>query len=146
LSGREGKKLSQDLIAKAKETAELYFKDVKGERHFTLWRAFDKGLPKDLPLFIIGQMYAREKIPHPTRQLVTVAALTVLSRPEELRLHIQAALNVGCLPSEIAEVIFQMAIYGGVPTTNGALKILREVMQERGLWPPPEPAADESTT
>lgn len=138
--------MDQDLNAKAKVTGELYFKDVTGERPFKLWRAFDKGLAKELPLFIIGQMYAREKIPHPTRQLVTVAALTVLSRPDELRLHIQAALNVGCLPAEIAEVIFQMAIYGGVPTTNSALKILREVMQERGLWPPSEPAADESTT
>ena len=138
--------MSQDLITKAKETAELYYKDVKGERPYKLWRDFDRELAQELPLFIIGQMYSREKIPHPTRQLVTIAALTVLSRHDELRLHIQAAFNVGCLPSEISEVIFQMAIYGGVPTTNSALKILREVMQDRGLWPPPEPATDESTT
>ncbi len=57
---------------------------------------FDKDLARDLSLFITGQMYAREKIPHPTRQLITVAALTVLSRPEELRLQIQVnCLNVG---------------------------------------------------
>ena len=139
------KKLDQDLTPNAKATAELYFKDVKGERPYKLWRAFDKGLAKELPSFIIGQMYAREKIPHPTRQLVAVAALAVLSRPEELSLHIQAALNVGCAPAEIAEVIFQMAIYGGVPTTNRALKVLREVLQERGLWPLPESSANEST-
>jgi 4-carboxymuconolactone decarboxylase len=81
-------------------------------------------------------MYAREKLPHPTRQLVTVAALTVLGRVDELKLHIQAALNVGCRAEDIAETIFQTAVYGGVPATNAALKILRNVLEDRGQWPP----------
>ena len=127
--------MSKTVVEKTKETAALYFKDVSGERPFELWKAFDKDLAKDLSLFITGQMYAREKIPHQTRQLVTVAALTVLSRPDELNLHIQAALNVGCTPEEIAEVIFQTAVYGGVPAMNAALKELRTVLTERGLWP-----------
>jgi 4-carboxymuconolactone decarboxylase len=127
--------LSKNIIEKTQKTAELYFKDVKDERPFDLWRAFDKDLAKDLSLFITGQMYAREKIPHTTRQLITVAALTVLSRIDELRLHIQAALNVGCKPWEIAEVIFQTAVYGGVPATNSALKVLKSVLEERDLWP-----------
>ena len=127
--------MDHDIIEKTKKTAQLYFKDIKDERPFDLWRAFDKNLARDLSLFITGQMYAREKIPHPTRQLITVAALTVLSRIDELRLHIQAALNVGCTPAEIAEVIFQTAIYGGVPATNSALKTLKSVLEERDLWP-----------
>ncbi len=127
--------MDHDIIEKTKKTAQLYFKDIKDERPFDLWRAFDKNLARDLSLFITGQMYAREKIPHPTRQLITVAALTVLSRLDELRLHIQAALNVGCTPAEIAEVIFQTAIYGGVPATNSALKTLKSVLEERDLWP-----------
>ena len=101
--------MNKDIVEKTRKTAELYFNDVKGERPFDLWRAFDKDLARDLSLFITGQMYAREKVPHTTRQLITVAALTVLSRLDELRLHIQAALNVGCKPEEIAEVIFQTA-------------------------------------
>ena len=128
--------LNKDIVEKTQKTAELYFNDVKGERPFDLWRAFDKDLARDLSLFITGQMYAREKVPHTTRQLITVAALTVLSRLDELRLHIQAALNVGCKPEEIAEVIFQTAIYGGVPATNAALKTLKSVLEEKGLWLP----------
>jgi len=127
--------LSKDIVEKTKKTAGLYFKDVKGERPFDLWRSFDPDLAKDLSLFITGQMYAREKIPHSTRQMVAVAALTVLDRPDELRLHIQAALNVGCTPPEIAEVIFQTAIYGGMPATNSALKTLKSILEEKDLWP-----------
>lgn len=127
--------VSDNLTEKTKKTAELYFSGVRDEKPFDLWRAFDKGLAKDMSLFITGQMYAREKIPHKTRQLVTVSALTVLSRLDELRLHIQAALNVGCTPEEIAEVIFQTLVYGGVPAANAALKTLKSVLEERGLWP-----------
>jgi 4-carboxymuconolactone decarboxylase len=133
--------LSKDIVEKTKKTAGLYFKDVTGERPFDLWRSFDPDLAKDLSLFITGQMYAREKIPHTTRQLVTVAALTVLGRQDELRLHIQAALNVGCTPPEIAEVIFQTAIYGGMPATNSGLKTLKSVLEEKGLWPLKERSA-----
>jgi len=127
--------LENDTIEKTKKTAALYFEGVTDERPFDLWKSFDKDLAKDLSLFITGQMYAREKIPHRTRQLITVAALTVLSRLEELKLHIQAALNVGCSPEEIAETIFQTAIYGGVPATNSALKTLRTVLEEKKMWP-----------
>lgn len=127
--------MSEEIVEKTRKTAALYFKGVEDEKPFELWKSFDKGLARDLSMFITGQMYAREKIPHTTRQLVTVAALTVLGRLEELKLHIQAALNVGCTPREIAEVIFQTAVYGGVPATNQALKTLRTVLQEKGMWP-----------
>jgi 4-carboxymuconolactone decarboxylase len=127
--------VSDDIVEKTKATGALYFSGVEGEKPFELWRSFDKELGKDLSLFITGKLYAREKVTHPTRQLVTVAVLTVLSRPEELKLHIQAALNVGCAPQEIAEVIFQTFTYGGIPTVNTALKVLRDVLTERGQWP-----------
>jgi 4-carboxymuconolactone decarboxylase len=123
--------MDKKIVEKTKKTAELYFKGITDEKPYDLWRHFDKGLAADLSLFITGKMYAREKLPHKTRQLITVAALTVLSKTDELKLHIHAALNVGCTAEEIAEVIFQTMIYGGVPAGNGALKALREVMEEK---------------
>jgi 4-carboxymuconolactone decarboxylase len=50
-------------------------------------------------------------------------------------MHIHAALNVGCTPMELAEVIFQMATYGGVPVINTALKAFRDILQQRKAWP-----------
>ena len=128
--------MDKDAIEKTQKTAALYFKGVTGEKPYDLWQAFDKDLARDLSLFITGRMYAREKIDHKTRQFVTIAALTVLSRTDELRLHIEAALNVGCAPEQIAEVIFQTFTYGGIPTVNAALKTLRSVLEEKGAWPP----------
>jgi 4-carboxymuconolactone decarboxylase len=123
----------KEIAKKTGETAKLYFSTVKDEdKPYNLWRFFDKDLARDMSLYITGQMYAREKIPHTTRQLITVAALTVLSKPEELALHIHAALNVGCTREEIAEVIFQTSIYGGVPAANTALSSLKKVLEERG--------------
>lgn len=128
--------MDKDLIEKTKKTADLYFGGVSGEKPFDLWKAFDSDLARDLSIFVTGKMYAREKIPHATRQFTAIACLTVLGKPEELRLHIMAALNVGCEPGEIAEVIFQCAVYGGLPSTNEALKVLKNVLQEKGSWPP----------
>jgi 4-carboxymuconolactone decarboxylase len=126
---------SDEVKKETKKIAELYFKGIPGERPFEIWKSFDKEMAKEISLFFTGKLYAREKIPHQTRQLVTVAALTVLERSGELKIHLHAALNVGCTPQEVAEVIFQMATYGGVPVMNSALKVFREVLQEKGLWP-----------
>ena len=134
--------MSDPRIEKTQRTAALYFKDVADEKPYELWRAFDPEMAKTLSLFVTGDLYARERLAHPVRQLVTVGALTVLNRTDELRLHIQAALNVGCHPDEIAEAIFQTIPYGGVPTVNAALKTLRQVLIDRDQWP----LADRSTT
>jgi len=127
--------MDKKTVEQTKKTAALYFKGVEGEKPYDLWRAFDKDLAKDLSMFITGRMYAREKISHKTRQLITIASLTVLARQDELKLHIQAALNVGCTPREIAETIFQTFVYGGMPATNAALMTFKSVLEEKGIWP-----------
>lgn len=115
-----------ELKRKTAETARAYFDGYPWDRPYELWRSFDKGLAKDLSLFVTGQMYAREKLPHPTRQLVAVSALTALGRAEELRLHAWAGYNVGLTTDEMAEAIFQVGIYAGLPLVNQALAVLRE--------------------
>ena len=125
--------MKDDVKEKTKEVAGLYFDGFTGDRPYNLWKSFDPDLARDLSLFITGQMYGREKIPHQTRQLITVAVLTALERTEELKMHIWAALNVGCAPEEIAEVIFQVFTYAGMPVVNQGLKVLAEVLREKGL-------------
>ena len=77
--------------------------------------------------FAYGDIYRREGLSLRDRMIVTVAALIVLGgRQEELRLHLDSALNVGLSPEEIEEIIIQTVPYAGFPTAINALQALRE--------------------
>jgi 4-carboxymuconolactone decarboxylase len=67
--------------------------------------------------------------------MVTCAILAAIRAHEELRLHVNAALNVGCDPEKLAEIFFQVATYAGMPAVNEALTVYKEVLKERGEWP-----------
>lgn len=84
--------------------------------------------------FAYGDVMARPGLDRRTRQFATVAALTALgtARPQ-LKVHLNGALNVGCKPAEIVEVMLQMAVYAGFPSTINGLEVAREVFQERGV-------------
>ena len=127
--------MDEDLREVTRRTAEMLFgPPKKGEGAYQLWRQFDPELARHISMFFTGRLYARDVLPQKARELCAVAALTVLNRGDELRLHIQAALNVGATKQEVAEVIFQMLTYGGVPTMVEGLKIAKEVLQARGEW------------
>ena len=122
----------KELKEKTRKTAELYFGGMpRDERAYDVWKTFDKELARTMSMHYTGKLYAREKISHKTRQLVTVSALTVMGMENELRSHIWGALKVGCTREEIAEVIFQMQTYAGIPKMHNGLKVLRDVL---GKW------------
>jgi len=60
--------------------------------------------------------------------------LAALGAADELKLHVNADLNVGCDPKTITEVFFQLAPYGGMPLVNKALEVFREVLKGRDEW------------
>jgi alkylhydroperoxidase/carboxymuconolactone decarboxylase family protein YurZ len=105
---------------------------VRNEVGFEHWKRFDKALARDLSLFYTGVLYSREVISQKQRELCAVASLTVLHRPQELHVHIHAALNVGASRQEVAEVIFQQVTYGGMPVVVDALEVYGRVLTERG--------------
>jgi 4-carboxymuconolactone decarboxylase len=78
--------------------------------------------------FAFGDIYARPGLDLRSRQIATLAALTVAgSAGPQLRTHIRAALNVGLSREEIVEVIMQMAVYGGFPAALNGLAAAKEV-------------------
>jgi len=118
-----------------RKTAERLFGPPRqGEGVYQLWRKFDPELARQISMFFTGRLYAREVLSQKQRELCAVAALTVLQCLEELRIHIDAALNVGATKAEVVEVIFQMLTYGGVPTMVESLRVCKEALEARGLW------------
>ena len=89
-------------------------------------------MPKDMMEMWFGKTFNREGLDAKTRLLVTIAALTVLGAHAEpqLRLAIRHALEAGATNREIAEVIYQMSMFGGVPAMTKALEIAQGVFTE----------------
>ncbi|MFH1490149.1 MAG: carboxymuconolactone decarboxylase family protein [Pseudomonadota bacterium] len=126
----------EDLKKRTQETAgKLFGKGIKMDPPYLLWKEFDNDLAKEFSKFITGTLYSREVFTLSERQMVACAVLAALRARDELRLHVNAALNVGCEPLKLAEAFFQMATYTGVPTMNEALHVLKDVLKERGEWP-----------
>lgn len=124
------------LKKKTQETAKkLFGKGIKMDPPYLMWKAFDRDLANDFSLFITGNLYSRSVLTLPERQMVACAMLAAIRATDELKLHVNAALNVGCDPKKLAEVFFQVATYAGMPAVNEALAVYRDVLKERGQWP-----------
>ncbi len=84
--------------------------------------------------FAFGDIYPRAGLDLKSRELATVAALTAMgSCLPQLNVHINGALNVGCTPQEVTEVIIQMAVYAGFPAALNAMQVAKEVFIERAI-------------
>ncbi len=128
--------MDDELRKKTQETADrLFGKGVKMDPPYVTWKEFDRDLANDYSLFITGNLYSRMVLTLPERQMVACAMLAALRATDELKLHVNAALNVGCDPRKMTEIFFQLAPYAGMPAVNEALQVYRDVLKERGEWP-----------
>jgi len=80
---------------------------------------------------VYGDIWERKELSKRDRSLVTVAAVTVLCRPDQLRAHIWRALDNGVTRDEIAELITHLAFYAGWPNAGTAALIAKQVFEER---------------
>ena len=98
-------------------------------------KAFEKLFPMMPPEMLeafFGKTFNPEGLDARTRFLVTVAALTVLGPVGEpqLRATVKNAIAAGATKREIAEVIWQMSMFGGLPAMQKALEIAQAVFAE----------------
>lgn len=75
-----------------------------------------------------GGVWNREGLDRKTRSLITLAALTALKCPQELKGHVRGALNNGCSVEEIREALLHCAVYAGVPAAIDAFRAAQEVV------------------
>ena len=126
----------EDLSARTAKTAKMLFSGgVQMTPPYSLWREFDRELANDFSRHITGNLYSRTVLTIQERQMVACAILAATKAKDELRLHVNAALNVGCDPRKLTEIFFQTATYAGMPAVNEALEVYKEVLQGRNEWP-----------
>jgi 4-carboxymuconolactone decarboxylase len=77
--------------------------------------------------FPFGDIYSRPGLDLRAREIATIAALTAMGNAApQLKVHIQAGLNVGLGRQEIVEIIMQMAVYAGFPAALNGLFAAKE--------------------
>ena len=136
---RERYALGRDLIL-----------DVWGHEHggqiLERLRELAPDLERQIVAHLYGDLWTREA-PAPdrkTRSLISVAVLTGLHRPNQLRVHLVGALNNGASEQEIVETILQVGLLAGFPTSWDGLIACRQVFQEyrEGRFKAPGQAAE----
>src|SRR6266478_792477 len=79
---------------------------------------------------LFGDVWERPGLSKRDRSLITVATLTALYRPEQLRGHIGRALANGVTKDEISELITHLAFYSGWPAAVTAADVAKAVFDE----------------
>lgn len=90
------------------------------------------GMAEGIVDFAYGRQYGRPGLPLRDRYIATIAALTALggqTRPQ-LKVNVAGGRKAGLSREEIAETIWQMSLYGGLPSAINALNAALEVFAE----------------
>ncbi len=79
---------------------------------------------------LFGDIWERKELSKRDRSLATVAALVALNRPEQLRFHLQRAVENGVKKEELIEVITHLAFYSGWPNAVTAISTAKELFSK----------------
>jgi len=78
---------------------------------------------------LFGDVWERPGLAKRDRSLITVASLVALNRTEQLRFHLEFALENGVTRDEIIELITHLAFYSGWPTAMSAMILAKDVFK-----------------
>jgi len=76
---------------------------------------------------LFDDVWERKELSKRDRSLITVAALVALNRPDQLRFHLNFALQNGVKEEELIEAITHLAFYAGWPNAMSAIMIAKEL-------------------
>ena len=125
-------KLFQSMMEQGQTMARAFTPSAFGTIDPAAFEAMFPAMPKEMLEMFFGKTFNPQGLDARTRFLVTIAAQTVLGPLGEpqLRSTVRNALAAGATPREIAEVIWQMSMFGGLPATQKALEIAQAVFTE----------------
>lgn len=75
-----------------------------------------------------GEVWERPELSKRDRSLATVAALVAMNRPDQLRFHLNFAMQNGVKQEELIELITHLAFYSGWPNAMSAIMVAKEVL------------------
>ena len=124
-------KLFQQMLQSGQEMARAFNPALEKFDPRTLEKMFPT-MSADMMEMWFGRTFNREGLDAKTRLLLTIGALTVQGAVAEpqLRLAVRHARSAGATQREIAETIWQMSMFGGLPAMQKALELAQSVFAE----------------
>jgi 4-carboxymuconolactone decarboxylase len=119
--GERGLKLRQEM-----------FGDEAVTKRMNAFGAFGAPLQDIINAYAYGDIWNRPGLPMATKSLAMVAMMAAAGRGNELRVHLKGALNNGCTPEQIREILLLVAMYCGIPAANEAHQAAVDVFKEAG--------------
>jgi 4-carboxymuconolactone decarboxylase len=119
--GERGLKLRQEM-----------FGDDAVTKRMNAFGAFGAPLQDIINAYAYGDIWNRPGLPMATKSLAMVAMMAAAGRGNELRVHLKGALNNGCTPEQIREILLLVAMYCGIPAANEAHQAAVDVFKEAG--------------
>ena len=80
-----------------------------------------------------GDTWSRPGLDRKTRSMITLAALTALTKPNQLKAHIQGAIANGVSVEEVREIIMHTSVYSGIPTGVEGMVAAQDILETMGL-------------
>lgn len=103
------------------------------EERYAQTTNFNRPFEDVVTRYCFGDTWSRPGLDRKTRSLITLAALTAMVRPNQLRVHVRGALANGATLEEIREVLLHTTVYSGVPSGVEAFTAAGEVLGQMGL-------------
>lgn len=122
---------ADDSFARGMETlAKVFPPELAGFAQFQYPPEIEKDWGQLAISTVLGKVWSRPGLELKHRSMITIAALTALNRPDQLKAYIAAGLHLGLTRTEVCEIIMQMAVYAGFPAAIQAFTLACEVFEQ----------------
>jgi 4-carboxymuconolactone decarboxylase len=121
---------TKDLAEKGLKLRKELFGDKAVEQRMQAFGEFGEPLQHIINAYAYGDIWSRPGLAMSTKSLAMIAMMAAANKPAELRVHLKGALQNGCTPEQIREVLLLVALYCGIPAANEAHRAAVDVLKE----------------
>lgn len=122
--------MNKELFDKGMKIRRATLGDAYVDRALGRMNDFNKPMQELVTEYCWGEVWGREGLSRRDRSMINIAMIAILNRHNELKGHLRGALNNGLTREEIAEVLLQVGIYGGIPAAVDSFNIATDTFNE----------------
>ncbi len=130
--------MSDDRFEDGRKVRRAVLGDAHVDRAEARKTPFDTDFQRYITETAWGAVWTRPGLERRTRSLLTLALLAAQGHWEEFAMHVRATRNTGATAEDIAEMLFHVAVYAGVPAANRGFAVAKQILEDRDHQPAEE--------